>query len=217
MVSRVMAVKLRSKVFAHAFVRNRFAIRRILRAGHFEPATKALCRGKSKSLYTVLIRVWITAPRDVSLPVSTGTMPPMSCRTWSSRFALWAAVCALILKAAVPMFAAGAAQMRGMPVAEICTVYGVELPGASSGEHAHHHHGEHSGHEDHSSHAGAAHSGDHCALTALAALAVPDAAVPALVSGLAAPPDVMVDSSIAFRDASAAWAARLKHGPPFLA
>jgi len=138
-------------------------------------------------------------------------------RTWSSRFALWAAVCALVLKAAVPMFAAGAAQMRGVPVAEVCTVYGVALPGASSGEHAHHHHGEHSGHDDHSSHVSAQHSGDHCALTALAALAVVDIAMPAFSSVLAEPPDVVIEFGVAFRDASAAWAARLKHGPPRLA
>src|SRR5207245_4398580 len=119
-----------------------------------------------------------------AFPESVGTMPPMSRRTWSSRLALWAAVCALVLKTAMPMFAAGAAQMRGVPVAEVCTVYGVAPPGVSPGEHAHHHHGEHAGDHDHSSHAAAAHSSDHCALTALAALAVPGTAMPALASGL---------------------------------
>ena len=150
----------------------------------------------------------------------------MSRHSWSSRLALWAAVCALVLKAAVPMFAAGAANLRGVPVAEVCTVYGVALPNASLSAHAHHehhdhaHHGEHAGHadhEDHSGHAAAAHSGDHCALTALAALSVPDLATPAIAAPHQATPDFIPERRIALRDADAAWAARLRHGPPALA
>jgi len=139
----------------------------------------------------------------------------MSRRSWSSRFALWAAVCALLLKAAVPTLAAGAAQMRGVPVAEVCTVYGVALPGSSPDEHAHHaHHHEHPGDEDHSSHSAAAHVGDHCSLSALAALALQDAPEFALAPAHGAHTDVLPERSIVFRDASAAWAARLQHGPP---
>jgi len=131
-------------------------------------------------------------------------------------------VCALLLKAAVPMFAAGAAQMRGVPVAEVCTVYGVALPGPSgSGRSEHaghaHHHAEHSGHEDHSKHSAAAHSGDHCALTALAALAVPDTAMPAVTPAHAVVFQLPSATCTGFRDGCAAWAARLEHGPPALA
>ena len=152
-----------------------------------------------------------------------GTIHPMSRRSWSTRFALWAAVCALVLKAAVPMFAAGAAGMRGVAVAEVCPVYGVALPTAAASQDAHHdhaHHGEHTGHaghEDHSQHEASAHGGDHCALTALAALAVPDMAAPAVVALHQPAVDLTIERGIAWRDASAAWIAGLKHGPPTLA
>lgn len=127
----------------------------------------------------------------------------------------------LVLKAAVPMFAAGAAQMRGAPVAEVCTVYGVTLPGPSNNGrderagHAHHH-TEHSGHEDHSEYSAGAHPGDHCALTALATLAVPDMAMPAVTPAHAVAFQLPSPTCAGFRDASAAWFARLKHGPPSL-
>jgi len=144
--------------------------------------------------------------------------------TRSSRFALWVAAGLLLLKSAVPMLAAAAAQMRGVSVAEVCTVYGVALPGVSQGtshgEHAHHahHHADAPQPEDHGSHSAAAHSGDHCALTALAALGVSAAgawtAMPVRAATLtaAAPSACRIG-----RDACAAWAAQLEHGPPFLA
>ena len=149
----------------------------------------------------------------------TGTIFFMHCRSWSSRLALWAAVCALLLKAAVPMFAAGAAQMRGVSVAEVCTVYGVALPGASHHEHAGHahQHAEHSGHDGHGSHSAAAHKGGACALTALAALAVPDTTALAAVPAHSSVSGVPSESRTAFRDACATWVARLKQGPPGVA
>ena len=145
----------------------------------------------------------------------------MSRRSWSSRFALWAAVCALVLKAAVPLFAAAAAQLRGVPVAEVCTVYGVALPAPSHDdhdEHAHHalHHGGHSGHEDHGSHDAAAHTGDHCALNALAALSAQETPTLGVVPAHAGASDTIPPRTVSLRDASAAWVARLKHGPPHL-
>jgi hypothetical protein len=144
-------------------------------------------------------------------------MPVMSRSSWSSRVALWAAVCALLLKGAVPMFAAAAAGIRGVPVAEVCTVYGVALPKTPHGGHEHHHAQqgqEHPGHGEHGSHSPAEHTGDHCALTALAALAVPDAPALGVPSPHIAVSDAASARSINVRDASAAWAARLKHGPP---
>jgi hypothetical protein len=140
----------------------------------------------------------------------------MTAPSFSSRLALWVAVCALLLKAAVPMLASAAAGLQGRPVAEICTVYGVALPASqdphAAHEHAHHQH--HDGHE-HDSHKLASHSGDHCALTALAALAMPDAcaaAAPPAVRAIAA--GVAIGHEPASPDSCARWAARLKHGPP---
>ena len=79
--------------------------------------------------------------------------------------------------------------MRGVLVAEVCAVYGVALPGASHDEHAGHahHHADPSGHGDQGSHSATAHIGDHCALTALAALAVPDQAALAVTSSERSP------------------------------
>jgi len=149
-------------------------------------------------------------------------MKRMSSRSRASRLALWAAVFTLLLKAAVPAFAAMAAQMQGVPVAEVCPVYGVSLVAAHAApdEHAHHHH--HHGHEhggkseDHKAHELAAH-GDHCALTALATLAGPDP-----IDWVVAPPGhsrvaVLPRRSEPAPDACALWVARMKHGPPVFA
>jgi hypothetical protein len=126
-------------------------------------------------------------------------------------------VCVLLLKAAVPMLAAGAAHVRGVPVGEVCAVYGVGLP-ALHGDHAGHahHHGEGLGHGEHGSHAGASHD-EHCALTALAAFAVQEH--PALTVASSPAACTSVDSTMVFpgRDAVAAWRARLKQGPPVFA
>jgi hypothetical protein len=141
----------------------------------------------------------------------------MSAKSLSSRVALWVAVCALLLKAAVPMLASAAAGLQDKSVAQICTVYGVAVPSAQDAHagHAHAHH--HDGHE-HDSHTLASHSGDHCALTALAALAMPDAP-----GGALPPPHQTLAASVATNpepaapDDCARWAARLKRGPPALA
>ena len=100
----------------------------------------------------------------------------MSAKSVSSRFALWAAVFALLLKAAVPMLAATAAHLRNVSVADVCPVYGVALPKPGSRDHqaGDLDHAGHAGHTDHSSHEVGAHAGDHCALTALGACAAPD-------------------------------------------
>ena len=143
-------------------------------------------------------------------------------RRRSSRFVLWAAAFALLLKAAVPMLASAAAHMQGKSVAEICTVYGVALPGAA-GAHEHHHHhavhdASHDSHESHDSHALGAHGGDHCALSALAALALPDlqpAALPPAVVRHVAPAPVHREACA--RDDCGLWVARQKQGPPAFA
>jgi hypothetical protein len=142
----------------------------------------------------------------------------MSRRSLTSRLALWAAICALALKAAVPLFAVAAAQAQGVAVAELCSVYGVALPVSSATAQAHaHHHGGHAGHDDHGPHS-PAHAGDHCALTALATMAVPDVAplrAPSPAASICK--HATTSASATIRDACAAWAARLEHGPPSLA
>ena len=144
----------------------------------------------------------------------------MFAKSTSSRVMLWAAVLALLLKAAVPMFAAGAAHVRGVPVAEVCPVYGVALPSANAGEHAaHHHHAGHAGAptdpSDHNQHDAAAHAGDHCALTALATFAPHEASPLLFATPRASLPHPRLQSSFdAIADAHAEWAARLQHAPP---
>jgi hypothetical protein len=133
----------------------------------------------------------------------------MNRRSWTSRIALWAAVCALLLKAAMPVLATGAAKARDVAVADICSVYGVVAlqpvshPQGSDGQ----------GSPD-----GTQHALDHCALTGLATLAFfGDAEPPQLPADeAAAAPQIGVPCPAA-RDDCAAWAAQLHHGPPAFA
>jgi hypothetical protein len=131
------------------------------------------------------------------------------------------AVFALLLKAAVPMLASAAAHAQGKAVADICSVYGVRSVVASSGyEHAaQDHHAGHEGHDgpspDHGSSSGSAHAGDHCALTALAALAPPDEPQAAMFERIHRAAHRAVAAGAVFApDAAALWAAELQHGPP---
>jgi ABC-type Zn2+ transport system substrate-binding protein/surface adhesin len=146
----------------------------------------------------------------------------VSAQPLSSRLVLWLAVFTLLLKSAVPMFAAGAAQMRGVSVAEVCPIYGVAVPGAGD-EHAHHghHHADasHDGaaHDEHQHHHNAAAHGDHCALSAIGVLTLPDlaASLPVLAPEAGSP--IRPAAFAPLRDASAAWVARMKQGPPAIA
>jgi hypothetical protein len=132
----------------------------------------------------------------------------MTRRTWTSRIALWAAVCVLVLKAAMPVLATGAAKVRDVPVAEICSVYGVVLHVASDGQ----------GGDRQGSHRGDAHAPDHCALTGLATLAFFGAGEPPVLPPAGAAAGIRSAVACpAARDDCAAWAAQLHHGPPALA
>lgn len=154
---------------------------------------------------------------------------PMHRSSHLRRWIAHLAILALLLKAAVPMLASAAAQARGIPVAEVCDVYGVAIPrpagpAAHAGHHEHHehHHAEPDGREhspDHRGHhSGAAHSGDHCALTALAAFAPPgDIEDPSWAGTSNVPQAGFTPSRDAIPDATSRWAARLKHGPPTIA
>lgn len=137
-------------------------------------------------------------------------------RSSSSRLVLWAAICALVLKSAMPFLAAGAAQARGVAIAEVCTVYGVALAGASPQQDADRGQDQlgYAGHEDRDTHSGKSHSADHCALTALAAVALPDTATPGVAQSTSDFSEKPATTRVALRDAAALWAARLQHGPP---
>jgi hypothetical protein len=145
----------------------------------------------------------------------------MRARSPSSRFVLWAAMFALLLKAAVPLLASVAAQARGVPVAEVCAVYGVALPAAHDAHAGHHHHAQHeapSTGQEHERHGLVTHGGDHCALQGLAALALPDIGPAGIVptGRVEAPPPRGHAQPAAAHDC-AQWVARLKQGPPLLA
>ncbi|HEY4069523.1 MAG TPA: DUF2946 family protein [Burkholderiaceae bacterium] len=130
----------------------------------------------------------------------------MMLRKPTSRWALWVFAAALLLKSAMPLLASVSAQMQGKTLVEVCTVYGmalVPLDGDSQKPAPAH---------------DTAHTDEHCALTALGALA--SAAPPVLAVASAALLDVVeppAPPGSQALDACAAWVARLKHGPPAFA
>jgi hypothetical protein len=128
---------------------------------------------------------------------------------------MWAVAGVFLLKSAVPLLASQAAQMRGVSVAEICSVYGVAVRAPSGhAEHGHHDHGTPES-EGVGEELAGAHAGDHCALIALALGTTPGA-------GSSLWQQELQSSSARFDsdrgawapDAIARWAARLEHGPP---
>ncbi len=139
---------------------------------------------------------------------------------------LWLLACVLVLRAAVPLLASASALLQGVPVAEVCAVYGVVVPpteaeAPAGSEHAHHAH--HAHHAQHDQHAGpgagggehGSHANEHCALTALSALctsAAPDrAAEPAHGASALR---LALPAQAAFVNPAARWQAQLQHGPP---
>lgn len=128
---------------------------------------------------------------------------PRSLKRWTP----WVFALALLLKAAVPLLAVGAAHAQGKTLVEVCTVYGVAtvaIDDASTLPVT----------PDH----GKAHTAEHCVLggvllgaalgaaTSAVALHAPaQPAVAALAEPLPLPPD-----------ACATWMAQRKHGPPAL-
>jgi hypothetical protein len=127
----------------------------------------------------------------------------MSRSTLSTRLALWLAVCALLLKAAVPLLASVSAQAQGKALVEVCTTYGVATVALDDGT------------PGPAPQPEAAHAGDHCVLGAVVALASPPVAamsLPAQAPRGSLPRAETPEAPPA--DAAAAWVARLKHGPP---
>ena len=128
----------------------------------------------------------------------------MNLRKPSSRWALWVFAAALLLKSAMPWLASASAQLQGKALVEVCTVYGVSLlPPGGDGQAPEH---------------PADHSSEHCALSALTASAElePPALAPVIVPARAALSS-RTHAPSPVPDASAAWVARLQHGPPTLA
>ncbi len=129
----------------------------------------------------------------------------MSRRPLSTHLALWLAVCALLLKAAVPMLASASAQAQGKTLVEVCTVYGVATVALDD-----------QGSQPAPEHP-LAHSGDHCTLTALMAVAAPEVQALVLPRVRVGAASSLFHPSPQAPDACATWVARLKHGPPALA
>ena len=128
----------------------------------------------------------------------------MKFRRVSSRWALWVFAAALLLKAAMPMLASASAHAQGKAVVEVCTVYGVSQVALDGQDPA--------PASDHL----VVHGDPHCGLSALTALIeAPADAATALPSPRPATGALPVQARPLVPDASAAWVARLKHGPPF--
>ena len=131
-------------------------------------------------------------------------MSNMRAHRLTTRCTVWVFALALLLKAAVPLLAAQAAQWQGKALADVCTVYGVATVAADGTNPT-------AGHEG-----GVAHAGEHCALSGwvvLASAGPPSMAVP--VQTVATVGQAGATSTWQ-RDACAAWAAQLQHGPPVL-
>lgn len=127
----------------------------------------------------------------------------MKFRHTPSRWALWVFAAVLLLKAAMPMLASASAHAQGKAVVEVCTVYGVSLVALDGQDPA--------PASDHL----VDHGNPHCGLSALTALIEPPAS-----AATALPSPRPVDGALPVQlrplapDASAAWVAQLKHGPP---
>jgi hypothetical protein len=138
--------------------------------------------------------------------VSSGTIAAVKFRHPSLRWALWVFAAVLLLKAAMPMLASASAHAQGKAVVEVCTVYGVSLVALDGQDPAP------------APDPLADHGSEHCALGALTALVEPSVGlVPALPMAPPAEAAPRAQARLSVPDASAAWVARLKHGPPALA
>lgn len=133
---------------------------------------------------------------------------------------LWAAVVALLLNAAAPFLAVGAAHARGIGLADVCSVYGVRLSADSrvAGDVGDDDTAATPGRDGSGSLPGqshpSAHASDHCALTALSAFAMPAATATGFAASGSVSAVVPSASPRDFGDATARWVTQLHHGPP---
>jgi len=126
----------------------------------------------------------------------------MNRRFVSSRWAAWAFAFALLLKAAMPLLAAGSAHAQGKALVEVCTVYGVATVALESEP-------PQPGHD-----AAPSHAGDHCVLSGLVGFVAGHANAPVLPQPDAQPRWHRLAHRPVPADARAAWMARLEHAPP---
>ncbi len=136
---------------------------------------------------------------------------PLQFRLRAARHAwLWCLAVLLVLKAAVPLLAAAAAVRQGVPLAQVCTVYGVRTAPVADTAHAGHALPD-SPADHHASHG----AGEHCALVSLAAGPLPGG-VPAVHAH--APPQALVASAVTGAalpaDAARRWLSARLHAPP---
>jgi hypothetical protein len=129
-------------------------------------------------------------------------MAAMSSRSARSRWSAWAFAVALLLKAAMPLLAAGSAHAQGKALVEVCTVYGVATVALDSEP-------SQPGHD-----AAPSHAGDHCVLGGMVGFAAVDASVPVPPRSDAQPLGQRCVKRLVLADACAAWMARLEHAPP---
>lgn len=145
----------------------------------------------------------------MSRPYALPSPSPAARRAW-----LWCLAVLLVLKAALPLLAAAAADRQGVTLAQVCTVYGVRtaaaLPAALPGEHAP---GDPQG-DTLPSHG----SAEHCALASLAGGPLPDA-VPAVLAHAPPQPTAAVPERAGPLPADAAlrWLSARLHAPPWSA
>jgi hypothetical protein len=131
---------------------------------------------------------------------------------FSAWWPLWLFAAALLLKSALPMLASASAQLQGKAVVEVCTVYGVKLVAQAPGSNDPPETAQHGGGEHESPHLG-----DHCALTSLAALATATSTPRTpVVKALNDHAPTGAQPAAQLHDATRAWLAQRKHGPPEL-
>lgn len=133
------------------------------------------------------------------------SIPVMKLRLTPTRWTAWAFALALLLKAAMPLLAAGSAQLQSKVVVEVCTVYGVATVALQATDSP-------AGHDAPTSHAG-----EHCVLNAGVAYTGSDLHLPLQPqAGGKALRHVCARAEVT-ADARAAWMARLEHAPPAFA
>jgi hypothetical protein len=128
------------------------------------------------------------------------------------RLLLWLAAAALVLRAAMPRLASASASWQGVPLAEVCSVYGVATRAVDAA-----HARVSSEDRRDGSRTGSAHDPDRCALAGVAFLGVPPSVLDA--GGFARAADggrAMTAVAPTLVDAQAGWRARLLHAPPRL-
>lgn len=141
----------------------------------------------------------------MSRPSALPSPSPAARRAW-----LWCLAVLLVLKAAVPLLAAAAADRQGVTLAQVCTVYGVRTAASMAAEDA----AVDSQGDTLPSHG----SAEHCALASLAGGPLPDA-VPAVLAHAPPQPTAAVPERAGPLPADAAlrWLSARLHAPPWSA